>query len=154
LIKGSQRHLFVYIQREHLREIPWQVIPMADEKPSEWYWASAVPVDHLPPDGKPYFSEPPGEPDQCFILDGYLCFTYIKDGTTKAIRFEAPDRFFPMDPWLLEWGDLGGVCYPQLVSRYSFSLRIGLQQAAHDDRVKAKAHVKPKKAVRKRTPGR
>jgi hypothetical protein len=39
------------------------------------------------------------------------------------------------------------------VNRYSFSLRIGLQQAAHDDHMKAKAKTKPKKAVRKRTPG-
>jgi hypothetical protein len=141
---GSESGIYARIRR--------QVIPMAKKQPSGWYWATSVPADHKPTDGKPYLTELPGSVYRCYNLDGYPCCTYKDNGVTKAVRVEAPDRLYPMDPWLLEWGDLGGVCYAQPMNRLSFSLRVALQQPVQEDPPAAEGTAQAKKAARKRTP--
>ena len=34
-----------------------------------------------------------------------------------------------MDPWLLDWGDLGGVRRPQKIHNVSFGLQVGHKQS-------------------------
>jgi hypothetical protein len=112
---------------------------MAEEKP--WYWSVALPPDHLPADGKPYRTSLPCEPYQCFNLDGCLCCTYIENGVKKAARFEPPNRFYPMDPWVLEWGDIAGVAYPQLINSFSWGLKLAL--SAGPQKAKRKKKIPP-----------
>jgi hypothetical protein len=118
---------------------------MADEEhiPEDWYWHTVLPpeqLDHLT-DSKPIRSESgvthypyrqglPCNPEECFKLDGYLCCTYTENGVRKAARFQKPNRFYPIDPWLLEWGDIAGVCKPFKIHTFSFGLQTALQYQA------------------------
>lgn len=51
----------------------------------------------------------PGEPQEFFLLGGRPALIYKENGERKAAFYEPPDRFHPVDPWVLDWGDLAGV---------------------------------------------
>jgi hypothetical protein len=88
-------------------------------------------------DEQRYITGIPGEPLDFFLYQGRPCLVYEGDGERKAARFEPPDRFYQMDPWILDWGDLAGVAYPQPISRYGFELYVRLDRFDYEARKKA-----------------
>src|ERR1700735_3225340 len=97
----------------------WYGFPVQKQWPHEpgripqgWYFHAAVKSEQLThlKEGETYRIGLPCDPKECFTLDGYLCCIYIEDGIKKAAYLKEADHFYPMDPWFLEWGDIGGVC--------------------------------------------
>jgi hypothetical protein len=100
--------------------------------PEGWYFHAAVEPEQLThlKEGETYRVGLPCDPKECFTLDGYSCCIYIEDGIRKAAYFMMPDRFYPMDPWFLDWGDIGGVCYAHKTHNVSFNLNVALKTAS------------------------
>jgi hypothetical protein len=96
-------------------------------------------------DEEHYITSIPGEPKEFFMFEGYPCLTYEENGERKAARFEPPDRFYPMDPWILDWGDIAGLAYPQPISEFSFGLRVQLYRQGYEEQKKAEAKGKGKR---------
>lgn len=100
---------------------------------------------------EPYITSIPGKPLDFFLFEGNPCLVYEENSERKAARFEPPDRFYPMDPWILDWGDIAGVAFPQPISEYSFALRVNLARQEYEEQRKADA-VSPKRRSRARKP--
>ena len=76
-----------------------------------------------------YITSIPGRLLDFYLWEGKPAVVYEEDGVKRAAYFEPPDRFYEMDPWLLEWGDLAGVAFPQPIDRFSFGLHIDLARS-------------------------
>jgi hypothetical protein len=83
-------------------------------------------------DEERHMTEIPGEPLEYFLYQRCPCVIYEENGVRKAARFEPPDRFYPMDPWILDWGDIAGLAYPQPISEYSFALYVALDRQDYE----------------------
>jgi hypothetical protein len=90
-------------------------------------------------DEEPYITSIPGEPLDFFRYKGRPCLVYEENGERKAASFEPPDRFYPVDPWILDWGDIAGVAYPQPISQYSFELYVQLDRMEYEAQKQAEA---------------
>jgi hypothetical protein len=108
----------------------WEHVP--GRVPQGWYFHAAVNPEQLThlKEGETYRIGLPCDPKECFTLDGFSCCIYIEDGIRKAAYFMMPDRFYPMDPWFLDWGDIGGVCYAHKTHNMSFNLNVALKMAS------------------------
>lgn len=84
-------------------------------------------------DERPYITSIPGTLRDFYLWEGKPAVVYEENGVKKAAYFEPPDRFYELDPWLLEWGDLAGMASPQPINRLSFELRIDLARQEHAD---------------------
>ena len=80
------------------------------------------------PDEGTYITSIPGRLIDFYLWEGKPAVVYEENGVKKAAYFKPPDRFYDLDPWLLEWGDLAGVANPQPINSLSFAIYIDLAQ--------------------------